>query len=357
MTHTFCGQYKLIMLLLICLSAVAHAQKKLNICIAGLSHKGVAEVINQYKNGRVNILGIAESDKDLQKKYQAQFHLADTLFYTDLQKMLTVKEPDVVMAYNEVSKHLDVVKTCAPLGILVMVEKPLTATLDQAQQMEMLVEKYHNRILTNYETTWYPSYQEVYNAINLDSIGGIKKIVVNAGQTEVKEGGNGNTTTSSLITALPGGSTALNDFGSYGADIMTWFMRGLKPVAITVLTHHTKQETTSGDANIILEYPGVTGLIKTSWNIPDHNLEILGQNGYLHAFNNQVVLLSKNGKQTTLQTEPIRAPLNDQLSYITAVLQNKISNDDRSSLRYNVIVMEILEAAKRSVKENKRIAL
>lgn len=358
MTHALCGKCRLIVLLLICLSSVVLAQKKLNVCIAGLSNERVTDMLNQYKNGQVNILGIAESDKNLQKKFQSQFHLADTLFYNDLQKMLTVREPDVVLAYNEVSKHLDVVKACAPLGILVMVEKPLAATLDEAEQMEILVEKYHNRILTNYETTWYPSYQEVYNTINLDSIGGIRKIIVNASQNQA---GNSNTSLSSLIAPSPGGSTALNDFGSYGADIMTWFMRGLKPVAITVLTRNAKQGNLTGadgDANIILEYPGVTGLIKISWNTPAHELEVFGQKGYLHALNNKALLTSTHNNQTnTRQAAPIKTPLNNQLAYITAVLQNKVSNDDRSSLRYNITVMEILEAAKRSARENRRIAL
>lgn len=360
MTFALRGKCRLIMLLLICLPPVAHAQKKLNVCIAGLTNERVTGIIDQYIAGQVNILGITEADKNLQKKYQSRFHIADSLFYTDLQKMLAVKEPDVVLAYNEVSKHLDVIKACAPLGILVMVEKPLAANLDQAEQMEMLVEKYHNRILTNYETTWYPSYQEAYNTINLDSIGGIKKIVVNAGQTGLKDD-NEKTSLASLIITSPGGSTALNNFGCYGADIMTWFMRGLKPVAITVLTPGTQTNTTAeanGDANIILEYPGVTGLIKTWWDKPNHQLEVLGQKGDLRALDDKAILINTPAKPAnTRQAAPIKAPLNDQLSYITAVLQNKVSNDDRSSLRYNVIVMEILEAAKRSAREKRRIAL
>lgn len=361
MIRVMYGKCRLIVLLLICLSSVALAQKKLNVCIAGLSHERVTDMLDQYKNGCINLIGIAEPDKSLQKKYQSQYHIADTLFYTDLQKMLAVKEPDVMLAYNEVSKHLDVVKACAPLGILVMVEKPLAATLDQAEQMEMLVEKYHNRILTNFETTWYPSYQEVYNAINQDSIGSIKKIVVNAGQAGSKKAVDGKIYLSSLIASSVDGSSALNDFGCYGADIMTWFMRGLKPIAITVLTRNTKPGIVTeadGDANIILEYPGVTGLIKTSWNEPAHQLEVFGQKGDLHTLNNTVMVTHSNTNQTnTRQVTPIKAPLNDPVAYITAVLQNKVSNDDRSSLRYNVMVMEILEAAKRSVRENRRIAL
>jgi len=44
--------------------------------------------------------------------------------------------------------------------------------------------------------------------------------------------------------------------------------------------------------------------------------------------------------------------------YLTAVLQNKIpGTDDQSSLKYNMIVMEILDAAKRSAVTGKRVVL
>jgi len=44
--------------------------------------------------------------------------------------------------------------------------------------------------------------------------------------------------------------------------------------------------------------------------------------------------------------------------YLSAVMQNKIpGTNDQSSLEYNMIVMEILDAAKRSAASGKRIVL
>ena len=55
---------------------------------------------------------------------------------------------------------------------------------------------------------------------------------------------------------------------------------------------------------------------------------------------------------------PLTAPDTDPVSYFNAVLKKTITADnDRSSLKYNMIVMEILDAAKRSIKEGKRIIL
>ena len=47
--------------------------------------------------------------------------------------------------------HLQVVQTCAPKGIHVMVEKPLAVNLDHAEKMKALAEKHGIHLLTNYE--------------------------------------------------------------------------------------------------------------------------------------------------------------------------------------------------------------
>jgi hypothetical protein len=55
---------------------------------------------------------------------------------------------------------------------------------------------------------------------------------------------------------------------------------------------------------------------------------------------------------------PLAAPISDPILYLTAVLRNQLpGTDDQSSLNYNMIVMQILDAAKRSIKEGKRIVL
>src|ERR1700760_4589761 len=101
--------------------------------------------------------------------------------------MLKGKNTDAVLGYNAVANHVDVVEVCAPLGIPVMVEKPLAATLDQAKRIEELANKYHILVLTNYETTWYPSGKYIYDQVNNDSIGPIKKMVVHDGHQGPKE--------------------------------------------------------------------------------------------------------------------------------------------------------------------------
>ena len=356
--------HKLLLLLLVTFIYKNICAQQIRVVVAGLTHNHIHGILNQYNKGVVDIVGIAEPDKQLQKKYSKLYNVPDSLFYTDLKKLVLLKKPDAVLGYNAVAKHVEIVEICAPLGITVMVEKPLAATLAQAKRIELLANKYHIKVLTNFETTWYASYRDVYNTVNSDSIGEIKKMVAHDGHQGPKEIGCTPEFLNWLTDPVLNGAGALNDFGCYGADLMTWLMKGNKPIAVTAVTRQYKPKIypkVDDDATIILEYPNATGLIEASWNWPFSikDLEVFGEKGYLHALDGKNIIsrMRENIKGEKM-AEPLAAPINDAMNYLTAVLQNKIPGTaDQSSLKYNMVVMEILDAAKRSAATGKRVVL
>ena len=79
------------------------------------------------------------------------------MFYTNLSKMLDAVKPEAVTAFGSTYEHMEVVEACAPRGIHGMVEKSWPKNMVHAKRMEDLVRKYHINLLTNYETSWYPT--------------------------------------------------------------------------------------------------------------------------------------------------------------------------------------------------------
>jgi len=345
-------------------ATIANAQTKLRCIIAGLNHNHVYGILNRYKDHSVIITAIAEPNKALWVKYGKLFNIPDSLFYTDLKTAVIKTHPDAVLGYDAAADHVGIVEVCAPLGIPVMVEKPLAATLEQAKRIEELSNKYHVQVLTNYETTWYASGQSIYNTVAADSIGKIRRMVVHDGHQGPKEIGCSEEFLAWLTDPVLNGAGALNDFGCYGADLMTWFMHGQAPIAVTAIARHYKPEVypkVEDDATILVEYPNATGQIEASWAWPFSikDLEVFGETGYLHALNGtDIVSRMRENIKGAKTAAPLPQPINDPMVYLAAVLNKKISGDnDQSSLRYNMIVMQILDAAKRSIKEGKRIVL
>ena len=350
------------LLMVMCLVSNALFGQLLKVGIAGLSHDHVNGIMRQYKNGEVLIAGIAEGDQAIVDRIRKKFQIPDSLFYKDLPSMLKSVKPDIVMAFNAIAEHLPVVESCAPLGIPVMVEKPLATTVKDANRMASLANQYHIKLLTNYETTWYSSNQQIYEMVNGQKlIGEIGKMIVHSGHQGPKEIGCSADFLNWLTDPVKNGGGAVVDFGCYGANLMTWLMNGKAPISVSAVLKHIKPDVypkVDDDATILLEYPGAIGIIEASWNWPFgiKDMEVFGKKGYLHALNGNNIEQRDTDKYYKVEVKPYI--YRDYLSYISAVLKGDVNNsNDLSSLENNLIVVRILEAARQSAATGKKIAL
>jgi predicted dehydrogenase len=340
----------------------AFGQKILRVGVAGLTHDHVHNIMHQFKNGQVIIAGIAESDPQLIARYKKTYQLPDSLFYKNLSDLIAHTHPDAVLAYSAISEHLGVVETCAPKGISVMVEKPLATTVGDADRIAALAKQYHIQVLTNYETTWYNTNQQIFEMVNEQhAIGDVRKMIVHDGHQGPKEIGCSPDFLNWLTDPVKNGGGAIRDFGCYGANLMTWLMHGQAPIAVTAVTHRIKPNLyplVDDDATILLEYPTATGIIEASWNWPFgiKDWEVFGATGYLHALNDKVLEERMKQSYDSIAVHP--ATYRDNISYLADVLHGSTDPAaDLSSLPNNLIVVRILEAASRSAREGKRIAL
>ncbi|RZK78036.1 MAG: Gfo/Idh/MocA family oxidoreductase [Pedobacter sp.] len=340
------------------------AQTKLNVALAGLSHDHVNLIMNSYVKGEVNIIGIAEDNQDLVKRFKDRAKLPDSIFFNNLTDLLKVKKPDVVLAFNAIEDHLAVVEVAAPLGISVMVEKPLAVSVKHAERMAQLARQYNIQLLTNYETTWYDSNQEAYTRVKNDkAIGDIRKMVFHDGHQGPKEIGVSKEFLAWLTDPKKNGGGAIIDFGCYGANMMTWLMDGATPISVTAITKRIKPAIypkVDDDATIIVEYANATGIIEASWNWPFNikDMEIFGQSGYIQAVNSNTLRtkINNSDKYTIGTAKPLAKAYSSHLDYLAAVLKDGVKpGKDLSSLENNLIVVRILEAAKQSAKEGKKI--
>ena len=351
--------FKWLIVKLLMIGSAVNAQS-LKVGVVGLSHDHAHGVMNQFKKGEVTIVGIVETDLNLIDRYKKRYQLSESLFYKTTDEMITKVKPEAVLAYNAIADHLSVVESCAPKGISVMVEKPLATTVKDAERIAALAKQYKIHVLTNYETTWYPSNQHINTMVNnQNAIGQIRKMIVHDGHQGPKEIGCSEEFLAWLTDPVKNGGGALTDFGCYGANLMTWLMKGKTPVAVTAITKQIKPQiypNVDDDATILIEYEDAIGIVEASWNWPFgiKDLEVFGTTGYLHAANANTI---RERKKDTYESVAVKPPAyTHNIKYFADVLNGKIDpTDDLSSLENNLIVVRILEAARESGREGKRI--
>lgn len=346
--------------------AQSQVSKPLRVGVAGLNHGHVGWILGYKNKDIINVVGIFEPDHELALKYARQYGFNMDIVFSSLAEMLDKTKPEAVTAFNSIRGHLDVVRACAPRGIHVMVEKPLAFRLSDAVEMETLAKKNNIHLLTNYETTWYGSNHKAYNIVHEDKlIGDIRKVVVHDGHPGPKEIGVGPEFLTWLTDPAENGGGALIDFGCYGANLITWLMRGERPISVTAVTQQLKPHIytkVDDEATIIVTYPRAQGIIQASWNWPvgRKDMEVYGQTGYVFTIDalNMRMRLNEKEPETSFKAEPTFAPTHDPFAYLAAVVRGDIkSENDLSSLKINMIVVEILDAARQSAKEGKTIDL
>jgi predicted dehydrogenase len=354
----------LLLLITMSLFTTTTAQNKpFKIGIAGLTHSHVHWLLARADDGDIEIVGVAEPNRELAERLLKQYNLPMSLVYPTLEEMIDKAKPEAVTAFNSIYEHLNVVQICAPKKIHVMVEKPLAVSVDHARKMEALARKHGIHLLTNYETTWYGSNADAEK--NLASLGKIRKMVIHDGHKGPKEIGVNPEFLEWLTDPVKNGGGAIVDFGCYGANLMTWLMKGQRPLYVTAILQQIKPDVyprVDDEATVIVVYPEAQGIIQASWNWPYNrkDMEVYAEKGYVIGDRSGLKMrLSYDGEEVYKKAEPLPSPYHDPFTYFGAVVRNeiKVQKSDLSSLENNLLVVEILDAAKRSAKEGKVIYL
>ncbi|MEY3051609.1 MAG: hypothetical protein RLY31_1394 [Bacteroidota bacterium] len=342
----------------------------LRLGVIGLTHSHVHWVFTTEAKSAFELVGIVEPDTALAGRYARQYGYPMDRVYPTTEALLAAEQPQAVAAFGNIRDHLAIVETCAPKGIHVMVEKPLALHLDDARKMEALARRHGIHLLTNYETTWYPTHQQAFELVRREgAIGDIRKVVVRDGHRGPKNIGVPAEFLAWLTDPARNGGGAIMDFGCYGANFLTWLMDGRKPLQVTAVTRQLQAENNplvDDEAVIILSYPDAIAILQPSWNWPigRKDLEIYGLTGVVYADNRHDLRIRQAEGYDGFSEERLRlpdrpAPFNDPFAYFAAVVKGEVlpTTFDLSSLENNMVVMEILDAAIRSAESGQAVRL
>jgi predicted dehydrogenase len=338
-----------------------------NYAVIGLAHDHANGFLPRARNRpEVQLAGIVEPNADLVARYSRALNLPTNLFTPSLEALLARTNIQAVATFTSTFQHREVVEMCAARGIHVMMEKPLAVSLADGRAMAEAAKKGGIHVIVNYETTWYPGNQEAYAiAHDQHAIGDLRKIVVHDGHGGPKEIGCSPAFLEWLTDPVLNGGGALTDFGCYGADLVTWLMDGRRPTSALAVTQQIKPEVypkVDDEATILLTYPHAQAIIQASWNWPfgRKDMEVYGLTGYVLVPERDLLRVRKAGApETELKLSPPSAPgpMTDEIAYLAAVVRGEVKPSGLSSLEVNLIVTEILDAARQSARTGKRIEL
>jgi len=337
----------------------------LRLAIAGLAHGHVSGFLRNAKaRSDVRIVAVYDPEASLTTSYAKSQGFEPAMMFNDLGAMLDRIKPEAVATFTSTFDHAAVVEACAKRNIPVMMEKPLAVNADQAHAIQKAAAAGGIPVMVNYETTWYKSHGEIWKLIKEQKAAGdIRKMVAMDGHQGPKEINVQPEFLNWLTDPVKNGAGALFDFGCYGANLMTWLMDNHRPTAVTAIANTNKPAIyarVDDEATILVQYPKAQGIIQASWNWPfgRKDFEVYGEKGY-------AIATGGEGLRVRLpeRAEEVRKPadlppdVRDSITYLLGIARGKFKPTGLNSLENNVIVTEILQAARESVRTGKKIPL
>ncbi|HZZ39967.1 MAG TPA: Gfo/Idh/MocA family oxidoreductase [Acidobacteriaceae bacterium] len=336
------------------------------VAIVGLEHGHVVGFLHEFPLQQdAQLVGIVDSDHALCARYQREFHLDPSLFYNSIDDLFAHQHPQALLVYTNIAEHRRVIEAAAAHGVDAMVEKPLTLSLADALAIRRTAREHRIQVLVNYETTWYPSNTAIHDLLQQGRLGDIRKVIIRDGHEGPKEIGVQPEFLQWLTDPALNGAGALYDFGCYGADLMTWFMHGEAPISVTAVAQTDKPQIyphVDDDATIVLRYPRAQAVLLPSWNwtFSVKDTQVYGTKAYAIADNGTQLRERFSGRapEDSLTAPPLSAPQDSSLHYLAAVIRGQlVPKGDLTALDTNIVVMQILDAARESARTGKTIDL
>jgi len=327
----------------------------LRIAIVGMVHGHVEGLLWQASQRTdLQIVGVYEPNRDLFDRLAAKYKLDPSLHHASLPGMLDATKPEAVSVMGAVAEHRAAVETCAPRGVHLLVEKPLAFSADDASRIEALARQHGVLVLTNFETSWYASVREAHRLVKSGDHAPIRRMVFRHGHKGPREIGCSPEFLDWLTDPVSNGGGAVVDFGCYGAVLATWLMGGQRPTSIVASRSTLKPALyprVDDDATIVLTYPDATAVIQASWAWTHDNkeMDLHTERGSIHAAKWDELSVREENLPAKALTPPAKPDhLKDEWTYLRHVVRGECDVDPLSSLEYNVIVAEILDAARKT---------
>ena len=245
---------------------------------------------------------------------------------------------------------------------------PLASTFTDAQEIATLARRYGIQVMCNYQMAWWPSNIQAKQLVDSGVIGKPWRLRGIVGHGGPGSSGTGKHFFDWLTDPAANGAGALVDFGCYNALWSLWYMGRPESVYAEEIhlrpAHFPKVEDS---ATLVLHYPTGINVFEASWDLPRsfQDLEIFGSSGAedhltrgsVYMTHDKLELRKEGQKPEDVPLKPLAAAESDPIALMVDAIRNHKQIQGETALDINLGVVEIVEAAKESVRTGRAVKL
>ncbi|WP_441000960.1 Gfo/Idh/MocA family protein [Fodinibius sp. SL11] len=218
------------------------------------------------------VAGSFSSDSEKSRRMGSQLNLQPDRVYESYQQMAENeaalhedKRIDVVSVVVPNNLHYDVCKTFIEAGVHVICDKPMTNTLEEAEELCRLVAKHNTLFALTHNYSGYPMVKEARQLVEEGTLGTLRKVVVEYPQGWLARSVENEAEVWRLNPNIAGISSTIADIGTH-AEHLVRFITGAEIEELYAdINTFVDGRTLEDDANLLVHYKnGMRGILYAS---------------------------------------------------------------------------------------------
>jgi len=145
---------------------------QLRVGIVGIGSMGMnhLRVLRDFNEEQVQLVGVAEINEANLKQVTSRFHVAG---YTDYRQMVEEMRPDLVVVVVPTQLHFEVASYILDRGINVLLEKPMTSTIEEALVLIQIAHSHQVKLAVGHVERFNPAVVDVKRRLVAGELGRI----------------------------------------------------------------------------------------------------------------------------------------------------------------------------------------
>ena len=315
--------------------------------IAGINfdHMHMGDLLRMaHDHPGAQIVGICDETPSRMETAARSFRIPEERRYTDYRRCLEETAPDICVLCPATAGHAEWVERVAPYGVDILIEKPMAASLADADRMIRAVEATGKTLMINWPLAWYPPHITTKRLIDEGLIGGVVEVHYYDGnrgplrhladKIEVGAEEAARQKTESWWYRRASGGGSLLDYLGYGVTLGTWFHGGRAPVEVTCVVDEPSglevdehSVTVARYAHGLSKYETRWGTFTDPWTLqpqPKCGFVVVGTAGTIGSYDYEGTVSLQTAEHPATRSIPvdrIKPPYQNPIQYLIHCLE------------------------------------
>jgi predicted dehydrogenase len=351
--------------------------------VAGISfeHMHMGDNLRMAKaHPQCEVVGICDSQLDRMHTATVELGLSSNQVFTDWQQCVALSKPDLILLCPSTGDHALWVERLAPLGIPLLLEKPMAASLADADRIITACRRSNVQLAINWPMVWVPSHRTAKRLIDEGRIGNLIEVHYydgnrgplwhTAGKRELTAADVARDKPTSWFYSREKGGGSLLDYLGYGVTLGSWFLNGRTPLEVTCVCDEPSGLEVDEHSITIARYEFGVSKFETRWGTytdpwlhqpqPKCGFVLVGTEGTISSYDYEPTVRVQDRSNLAGMSVPVDqldAPNQNAVQYLVHCLQHDLPIEGPLSPELSRLGQRIVDTAYQSARQKRTLRL